>query len=459
MGSKKIVTKIKDALSRGSRSPSPEPGPSMGESSDSPFTQFVLSNLDEQDQKMVATTFAPQIQTDCDARNLDFDDFFHLLGHTSKRDAVRTLKRTISEGEIVLGTSAKNSTGRPRDIYLVSVNQFEEVLLAANTDAGKKWRKLVLKIKNLVVQFMKMEMEEQVAQLAIKDDKLEELEAVQTRLHATLETERARQAKKEMRKAQQKTPLEKNYLLSNSPGGTGPYKLGKTNADGKKRAKEMQTGNHENLTCVFEIACTDSYLIERVAQHVFYDYRINDKLEWFDAPKDSMASVLTFLVETIDGLRRVDHDEYQVKNPLRTMIEGVRALEGHRREDDDFDYDDILAGPVVLNRIEEWLVKALENDSLPARIYKVDLPSEIKKIFPQRPLIDQEDAKQMMMLVSGVVYTRFRLRKDDMVAPHSLLSEASRKDSNKWGYKLNRELIVDSLVAQRKMRPLAIDEE
>jgi hypothetical protein len=33
--------------------------------------------------------------------------------------------------------------------------QLEEVLLVANTNAGKKWRKLVLKIKNLVVQYMK----------------------------------------------------------------------------------------------------------------------------------------------------------------------------------------------------------------------------------------------------------------------------------------------------------------
>ena len=64
----------------------------------SPFARFVLSNLDEQDHKIVAMAFAPQIQTDCDAGNLDFDDCFHLLGHTSKRDAVRTLKRAVPEG-------------------------------------------------------------------------------------------------------------------------------------------------------------------------------------------------------------------------------------------------------------------------------------------------------------------------------------------------------------------------
>ena len=339
MAGKKLVERIKNSLAIGSRSPSPEPGASSSTGpssceSDNPFTRFVLSHLIEQDHKLVAMAFAPQIQTDCEARNLDFDDFFHLLGHTSKRDAVRTLRRVIAESELLLGTSAQNSTGRPRDHYMLSVNQFEEVLLAANTDAGKRWRKLVLRIKNLVVQYMKLEMEKKMSQLAIKDEKLEELEAVQTRLHATLEAQAARQAKKDARKAQQKTPLEKNYLTSNSPGSTGPFKLGKTGSDGKKRAKEMQTGNHEKLTVVFEIACTDSLLIEKAAQHIFYDYRINDKLEWFDAPKDSLSSVLTFLVETIDGLRRVDHDEVRVDGPLEIIVNGFHASWGSRRDID-----------------------------------------------------------------------------------------------------------------------------
>ena len=114
-----------------------------------------------------------------------------------------------------------------------------------------------------------------------------------SRLHATLEAQTARQAKNDAQKAQQK-PLEKNYLLSNSPGSTGPFKLSKTGYDpGKKLAEEMRTGSHENLTFVFEVDCCDSYLIEKTAQHIFYDYRINDKLECFDAPKDSLASVLT----------------------------------------------------------------------------------------------------------------------------------------------------------------------
>ena len=172
MVKKKLTDTLRTALSIGSksRSPSPEPGPSTGESRniDSPFTRFVLSNLDDQDHKMVAMAFAPQIQTDCDARNLDFDDFFHLLGHKTKGDAIRTLNRVFKDGEIVFSNPAKNSVGRPKNVYMLSVNEFEELLLAANTDDGKKWRKLVLKIKNLVVQYMKKELEVQAAQFNVE---------------------------------------------------------------------------------------------------------------------------------------------------------------------------------------------------------------------------------------------------------------------------------------------------
>ena len=43
---------------------------------------------------------------------------------------------------------------------MVSVNHIEIVMLEAKTAAGKKWRDLVLKIKNLVVRYMREEMEE-----------------------------------------------------------------------------------------------------------------------------------------------------------------------------------------------------------------------------------------------------------------------------------------------------------
>ena len=216
MKGKKVTTKIKDGLSKSSGNPSPEPDPSKGSMNvDNPFTLFVLSNLEEQDHKMVAMAFAPQIQTDCDARNLDFDDFFHLLGHKTKSDAIRTLHRIFTEDELV-----DNS----RDIYLISINQFEEVLLAANTDVSKKWRKLLLKIKTFVVQYMRMEMEASAraanerfaieeARRVESDARRSELEAVQADLQATLKAEKERRSTMNALRDAEDEPRQTAYLM------------------------------------------------------------------------------------------------------------------------------------------------------------------------------------------------------------------------------------------------------
>ena len=320
-----------------------------------PFTRYVIDNLNLQDNehKLLTMTFAPQIQTDCDAKVLDFDDYFHLLG-TEKRNTLRVLDRTIEDNELVLLRSEQNSIGRPRDIYLLSVNQLEEVLLAANTEEGKRWRKLVLKIKNLVVNYMKIEMEasariaqeqleEQTSKLAIEEAKRQELEAVQTHLQATIEAQKRREDKKEARKKQQKEPLETAYLMTNNADPQrGPFKSGCTARDPKKRAKGMQTGNHEELKVVASVKCMDAELVEKVMHRIFHDYRTNDKLEWFDTNLKSMRSVMKFLVEMIDGLNQVDHDEISISEHLdqitMSMRERVLSLPPHA----DAETDDII---------------------------------------------------------------------------------------------------------------------
>ena len=324
---KSIMTAIKRAVSplrQASTEPELQlslPNPT-GLPATTPFTRYVLENLNLEngEYKMFAMTFAPQIQMDCEARVLDFDDYFHLLGHKTKGNALRTLLATIEESELIVIKSDKNSVGRPRDIYRLSINQMEEVLLAANTEEGKRWRKMVLRIKNLVVEYMKMEMEEQTTRLAMEEAKRAELEAVQAKLQATIESQRKREEKKEARKKQQKEPLETAYLMTNMPDDNqGPYKCGKTGGDAKKRAKEMQTGNHEAMRVVASTKCVDSKLVEDVMHRIFRDYRTNDKLEWFDTNLKSMKSVLNFVVEVIDGLNRIDHDVFSVSQYLEDL--------------------------------------------------------------------------------------------------------------------------------------------
>ena len=334
-GKKSIMSAIKRAVSpmrqasTGAELQLPSPPIATGLPATTPFTRFVLDNLNLQngEYKMFAMTFAPQIKTDCEAKVLDFDDCYYLLGHANKASALRTLLRTIPRDELLFNKDVENSMGRPRDVYRLNINQIEEVLLAANTDEGRKWRKLVLKIKNLVVQYMQMEMEMSAErekraqqQLEESDAKRAELEAVQVRLQATIESQRKREEKKEARKKQQKEPTETAYIMTNMPDDShGPYKCGKTGGDAKKRAKEMQTGNHEEMRVVASVKCVDSKLVEDVMHRIFRDYRTNDKLEWFDTNLQSMSSVMEFIVKVIDGLNCVDHDEVSVKQALERI--------------------------------------------------------------------------------------------------------------------------------------------
>lgn len=58
---------------------------------DSPFTRFVVSNLDEQDHKMVAMAIAPHIEPDFDAPVVDFVEnyqwnAFRFMSRVTKSD-------------------------------------------------------------------------------------------------------------------------------------------------------------------------------------------------------------------------------------------------------------------------------------------------------------------------------------------------------------------------------------
>ena len=373
-----------------------------------PFTRYVLDNLNLQngEYKLFAMTFAPQIQTDCDAKVLDFDDYFHLLG-TEKRNALRVLNRTLDQDEVVLLKSEQNSVGRPRDVYLLSVNQIEEVLLAANTEEGRRWRKLVLRIKNLVVGYMKLEMEasakqahkqleEQTSKLAIEEAKRAELEVVQARLQSTIESQRKRDEKKEARKRQQKQPTESTYLISNNPGGEGPFKCGMTEKEAKQRAKAMQTGNHEPVVVLSEIPCVKAEVIEKVMHQIFYDYRTNDKLEWFDAPLPSMKAMTKFLIEAIDGFSRIDHDRFSVENlleemtnllkqnlfdlPLQESRMGLEGEEPQLQNAEATSKENTRANrQVKLDILDQWLVDRLVSGSLPSIILSRKLANILEK--------------------------------------------------------------------------------
>ena len=125
-----------------------------------PFTDFVLSRLpDEESQKLFALSFGEHLRRDADALEIDFDDVYKWLGMDLKASAIRLLKREFLSSEYLLNRNVEKSNGRPRDVYRISFNQFEELMIAAQTPEGKKARKLVLHLKKILQDYIVAEQE------------------------------------------------------------------------------------------------------------------------------------------------------------------------------------------------------------------------------------------------------------------------------------------------------------
>ena len=152
------VTMLKSIWSGSSRSPGArgEVGGTTGKVVNStPFTDFVLSRLpDEESQKLFALSFGEHLRRDADALEIDFDEVFKWLGIDIKANALRLLKRELNPEEYLIIRDDKKSNGRPRDIYRISFNQFEELMIAAQTAEGKKARKLVLHLKKILQDYI-----------------------------------------------------------------------------------------------------------------------------------------------------------------------------------------------------------------------------------------------------------------------------------------------------------------
>lgn len=88
-----------------------------------PFTDFVLSRLPDESQKLFAMSFGEHLHHDPDAIEIDFDNVFKWLGMNRKDSALRLLKREFSSAEYASHTdvgSLGTTGGRPRDVYMIS---------------------------------------------------------------------------------------------------------------------------------------------------------------------------------------------------------------------------------------------------------------------------------------------------------------------------------------------------
>ena len=67
------------------------------------------------------------------------------------------MKKELGDESLFHRPEKKATGGRPTNVYKISVNQFEQLMLAARTEVGKKARKTMLTIKRAVMEYVEME--------------------------------------------------------------------------------------------------------------------------------------------------------------------------------------------------------------------------------------------------------------------------------------------------------------
>ena len=149
-----------------------------------PFTDFILSRLpDEASQKLFALSFGEHLRHDPDALITNLDHVYKWLGYDRKDHAVRLLRKEIPEGEYALPTVGEGTGPANKVSYLISFNQFEQLMIAAQTAEGKRARKLVLLLKKILQEYMVAEQEKRSAALdALRSSESARANALQKQL-------------------------------------------------------------------------------------------------------------------------------------------------------------------------------------------------------------------------------------------------------------------------------------
>ena len=115
----------------------------------------MLSRIpDEESQKLFALSFGEHLCHDSDALAINLDHVYKWLGYDRKDNAVRLLKKEIPDGEYALLTCEEGRGPANRASYMISFNQFEELMIAAQTAQGKKARKFVLLLKKILQEYL-----------------------------------------------------------------------------------------------------------------------------------------------------------------------------------------------------------------------------------------------------------------------------------------------------------------
>lgn len=191
--------------------------------------------------------------------------------------------------------------------------------------------------------------------------------------------------------------------------------------------------------------CVNSKVVEDVMHCIFWDYRTNDKLEWSDTNLKSMKTVMKFVVRAIDGLNRVDHDEFCIIEAMEEVMmvmevklfsHGSSGQPELRQEIEGKDIETPNPEKTPLNIIDAWLLHKLEVSTLPSVISFLELMKRFNQWAFQNKTVKNVNVSVFAPLV-------------EPYQEHGLFKKKER--DGRW-FHVDLESIQNKLIADNKIQ-------
>ncbi len=286
---------------------------------------------------------------------------------------------------------------------MISFDQFEELLLAAQTPEGSVARKAVLAVKKAVFKFMKQErvtaqeeLEEQAAKLALAE---QEKTSLATQL-------------KNLRAA--KSYLYAFWLFDDR------YKCGITDNPEKREKQHNTSCPSGRMIHTVVIACKQS---EKLLNSIMKKHGNHVRQEEYEIEggEAKIRLILNTIARVEETLHSISFDRYEeLLTFANDVLETENRNEGTGDERLTVDREvavrrvervDVATGTYPasdvdeagLNQVELWVIAKLRDGSLPSKILSDDLVSSIEMMFP-RCGIEVSFAKKVLTAIPGIRY-------------------------------------------------------
>lgn len=202
----------------------------------------------------------------------------------------KTLNNIDDEDKIL---KVAPSGGGLQEQYFITENGLYELIFISKVPLAKhfkKWVKNVLKEIRLTGEY-KLKQEYEQKELEYKKELQEKDKLIMAKEQEVIKIKE---------KIYEEIDKSGHVYIIKTDGG---FKVGRSKHPPTKRAKNLQTGNVNDIGILFDYTTSNEVLLESVVHYVLDRYRTNPKREFFNCEYEHIKNVIVILGKTIDTLK------------------------------------------------------------------------------------------------------------------------------------------------------------